>query len=242
MIALKNELVVVTGATSAIGEAIALELAKHGAICLLLGRRKDELKKVTRAVSEKSPSSLSLQLDLTIDSNIDKLYSVVEERFGRVNILIHCAGIYHSQPFEKASIENFDEQYRTNVRAPFLITQKLLPLILSAKGQIIFINSTQGVTAGANLSQYASTQHSLKAIADSLREEVNPYGVRVMSLFLGRTATGRIKKIFHNEGKDYNPDLLIQPFDVASIIAQLLVLPKTAEVTNLNIRPMIKSY
>jgi NADP-dependent 3-hydroxy acid dehydrogenase YdfG len=89
--------------------------------------------------------------------------------------------------------------------------------------------------------QYAATQHGLKAIADSLREEVNPYGIRVLSIYPGRTATPLQKRLHEAEGKLYRPEALLQPSDIASVVIHSLALPKTAEVTDIHIRPMIKT-
>ena len=92
------------------------------------------------------------------------------------------------------------------------------------------------------MSQYAATQHALRALAESLREEVNAAGVRVLNVFLGRTATPRQASIYQSQGWTYQPELLVQPDDVASIVVGALTLSRTAEVTELTIRPAIKSY
>ena len=102
------------------------------------------------------------------------------------------------------------------------------------------MNSTAGLTARANVSQYAATKHALKAVADSLREEVNADGVRVLSLFLGRTASAMQEFVHDVEGKPYRPDRLIQPDDVAAMILHALSLPHTAEVTEIRMRPLAK--
>jgi NADP-dependent 3-hydroxy acid dehydrogenase YdfG len=107
------------------------------------------------------------------------------------------------------------------------------------EGQIVFINSTVGLTARANVSQFAATQHALKAIADSLREEMNPRGVRVVSVYAGRTATPRQARIHAVEGKPYPPERLMQPEDVASVVLNALALPRSAEVTDVRVRPML---
>jgi len=89
--------------------------------------------------------------------------------------------------------------------------------------------------------QYDSTKHALKAIADSLRAEINVHGVRALSVYLGRTASEMQERICQMERKTYRPELLLQPADVASVIVNALSLPRTAEVTDISIRPMIKS-
>src|SRR5207249_1460435 len=96
--------------------------------------------------------------------------------------------------------------------------------------------------AGAKASQYASTKHALKALADSLRDEVNAAGIRVMSLFLGRTASPMQAMVHAMEHRKYSPELLIQPEDVAAVVINALTLPRTAEVTEVSMRPCMKSY
>jgi short-subunit dehydrogenase len=115
-------------------------------------------------------------------------------------------------------------------------------MIQESRGQIVIMNSTAGLEARARVGQYAATKHALKALADSLREEVNSAGIRVLSLYLGRTATAMQEKIFQAEGRSYIPENLLQPEDVAALLVALLRLPRTAEVTDVRIRPAIKSY
>ena len=117
-----------------------------------------------------------------------------------------------------------------------------LPTLKSQRGQILFVNSSSGLVAKANAGQYAASKHALKAFADSLRAEVNPEGVRVTSLFLGRTASRMQAAVHAAERKQYHPDLLMQPEDVAVMAIQALTLPRTAEVTEIHMRPMQKSY
>ena len=92
------------------------------------------------------------------------------------------------------------------------------------------------------MSQYAATKHALKAVADSVREELNPAGVRVLSLFLGRTATPMQASIFAAEQREYNPGILMQPEDVAEVVVNALALARTAEITEITMRPATKSY
>jgi NAD(P)-dependent dehydrogenase (short-subunit alcohol dehydrogenase family) len=137
-------------------------------------------------------------------------------------------------------VADFDGQYRTNVRAPYVLTQALLPMLRSRQGQIVFINSSVGLNARAGVGQYAATKHALKALADSLREEVNAASVRVLSVFLGRTASPMQAGIHAAEGKAYHPERLLQPQDVAAVVLNALSLPRTAEVTDISIRPFMK--
>jgi NAD(P)-dependent dehydrogenase (short-subunit alcohol dehydrogenase family) len=135
----------------------------------------------------------------------------------------------------------FADQIAANLLGPYVLIRRLLPLLVKAQGMIVFMNSTQGLRASAGVGQYAATKHALKAVADSLRDEVNPAGVRVMSIFPGRTATEMQRAVFAVEGGPYRPERLIQPDDVAALVLSLLQLPRTSEVTDITLRPMQKA-
>jgi len=239
MTRLPNQVAVVTGANSGIGKAIAFSLAAQGVTVCLVGRRKEALQLVAEQVSN---GSVCYEADLGLDSDISALIANLKQNVKGIDILIHSAGVIRLSSFECASPDQLDWHYRVNVLAPYLLTQGLLPMIKARQGQIVFLNSTAGLRAGANASQYALTKHALKAIADSLREEVNVSGVRVLSLFLGRTASPMQASVHEVEHRKYNPELLMQPEDVAAVVVNALTLPRTAEVTEISMRPCVKSY
>lgn len=222
-----------TGASSGVGRAIAHALAKEGAKLIVAGRS-------LKTLRDTFENAEAFQVDLTVEEEIAKLKQTIEHDFGRVDILVHSAGIYSTDPVEKAPASDFDKLYRLNLRAPYLLTQSLIPMLRAQKGQVVFINSSVGIKSKAHIAQYAATKHALKAVADSLREELNKDGVRVLSIYLGSTATSMQERIHKIEGRIYHPELLLQPDDVASIIISSLRLPRTAEVTDINIRPMKK--
>jgi NADP-dependent 3-hydroxy acid dehydrogenase YdfG len=157
-------------------------------------------------------------------------------------VLVLCGGAIAHGRLELASLADFDLQYGANLRSHYALTQLMLPLLRKAQGQIVFINSSAGLRTSATAGQYSATQHALRAIADSLRDEVNCDGIRVLSIYPGRTATPRIAALFEKEGRPYRPELLMQPEDVALMVTQALALPRTAEVTDISMRPMQKSY
>jgi NADP-dependent 3-hydroxy acid dehydrogenase YdfG len=243
MDALAGNVAVVTGASSGIGRAIALALAQHGATLCLVGRHRDTLTAVAAATPEPVSRSIHVfEADLGEDETVRTLAHAIGQQFQHVDILVHCGGVYGRGALRDASIDQLDLLYRVNVRGPYLLTQLLLTSLTRRRGQIVFVNSTQGLNAGANVGQFAATQHALKAIADSLRQELNPDGVRVLSIYPGRTATPRTESVHKIENKTYQPELLLQPHDIAAVVLNALELPRTAEITNITIRPLQKSY
>jgi NADP-dependent 3-hydroxy acid dehydrogenase YdfG len=241
MNSLKNQVAVVTGASSGIGKSIALELAEHGVVLCLLGRNLSSLEAVAHIAKQSTSRVHCFRVDLTVDQEIADFRRSISAEFDSVHVLVHSAGVISMGPLEDASVEDFDLQFQTNVRGPYLLTQILLPLLKLGQGQVIFINSRAVfLDTRPGLGQYTATKQALKALADSFRQEVNREGIRVISIYPGRTASPMQQKVFKTEGKIYRPELLVQPDDVAATIVDVLCLPITAEITDITIRPMVE--
>lgn len=237
---LRGGVAVVTGASGGIGRAITLALSRLGMQLCAIGRDPSLLAETVEAARRFSQVE-SFNIDLTVEKNLLPLLRHLEEKAGRLDVLIHSAGVIHQDLMEHARIEDLDLQYTINVRAPYFVTKRLLPLLTASRGQIVFINTSIGLLVKRpEVGQYAATKHALKAIADSLREEVNSKGVRVLTMYLGRTATPMQEALYRREGKAYQPESLIQPEDVASVVVHALMLPHTAEIMDISMRPMIK--
>lgn len=242
MDSLKNQVAAVTGASSGIGKAIAIALAGHGAELYLAARSKEALGETAKEAQKTGARAHTCSLDLTNDEDIRALGEKVQREAGGLSILVLCGGAIAHGSHEKAPLADLDLMYRCNVRGHYALIQTMLPLLRQAKGQIVFVNSSAGLRSPANAGQFSATQHAFRSIADSLRDEVNADGIRVLSIFPGRTATPRMEKLFAKEGRAYKPELLLQPEDVAEMVTHTLRLPRTAEVTDISIRPMQKSY
>jgi len=240
MQAFADQIVVITGASSGIGEAIALGLGAQGATLCLVGRLATTLDTVAESARAAAPRVLSYRTDLTLDKDIQELTACLQRDFRRIDLLVHSSATIALGQLETAPVEDFDLQYRTNVRAPYVLTQALLPMLRVSRGQIVFINSQAGLSARANMGQYAATKYALKAMADSLREEVNAAGVRVLSVFPGSTASRMQAAVHAMNGMEYHPERLMQPEDTATMVIQALSLPRSVEVTDISLRPMRK--
>jgi NADP-dependent 3-hydroxy acid dehydrogenase YdfG len=240
--ALAGMFAVVTGASSGIGRAIALELAAQGVGVWLIARHAAALGATADDVRRGGGQAWSHPLDLSSDTNREgvQLHDRLLTECAGLDILVHSAGTHSAGPVADAPVAELDEHYRVNVRGPYMLTQVLLPLLRARRGQIVFVNSSAGLHARAGLAGYAASKYALRAVADALRDEVNADGVRVLSVYPGRTATPRQEAIHAEEGKPYRPERLIQPEDVASVVVHALTVKRTAEVTDISIRPMQK--
>ncbi|MFD7877222.1 SDR family oxidoreductase [Streptomyces sp. NPDC059766] len=155
----------------------------------------------------------------------------------RVDSLLHIAGVVDLGPVGDLTPKSWRHQLNVNLIAPAELTRHFLPQLRVAQGHVIFVNSGAGLNAHADWSAYAASKHGLKALADSLRHEEHTNGVRVTSVYPGRTASPMQAKVHQQEGKEYDPARWIDPESVATAILMALDLPRDAEVNDLTVRP-----
>lgn len=241
MTSLRDQIGLVTGASGGIGGAIADGLARQGVYLVLAGRDERRLREAAKRVEKLgSPKVETFAGDLTKDAQVSRLVDDALEAFGGVNLLVHSAGLFIGGTMAEAPIEDLDQQYEVNVRAPYLLTQQLLPSLKERQGQVVFINSSAGYAeARSSYGAYSASKHALRAVADSLRGEVNTHGVRVLTAFPGRTATAMQEEVHRYEGRTYDPERWMQPEDVGEAVVHALSLPYTVEMTDLHLRPML---
>jgi NAD(P)-dependent dehydrogenase (short-subunit alcohol dehydrogenase family) len=229
---------VVTGASSGIGRAIALALASAGAQVLAIGRDGDRLRTLADAASAGGTTMEALVCDLTDDDEIRALAG----RISSLDTLVHAAGTIDFGSVEDAPVGQLDQQLRVNLRAPYLLTQALLPILRERRGHVVFVNSSAGIRSGAGTAGYGATKHALRGFADALRDEVNEAGLRVTSIYPGRTRTPMQASVYRWEGRPEPLAGLLEPEDVASMVVAVLSLPPRAEVTDVHLRPAIPPH
>lgn len=228
---------VVTGATRGIGRAISLALGANGAHILMLGRNALSLDALLTEVQALGGEGQGLVVDFTQPNYLVALDDSMS-KISKLDGLIHCAGVCGLGTVEQTSPEVLDLNWQVNLRAPYVLTSQLLPRVRAARGHVIFINSGAGKVAKRQWSAYAASKHGLKALADALRDEVAGDGIRVTSVFPGRTATDMQEQVRSYEGKSYNPAEWVQPEDVAQAVILALKTPYPALVDEISVRPM----
>lgn len=228
---------VITGASSGIGHAIALDLLRRRTTVHLLGRTLDPLPEIDAVAAENGAGVHRHRLDLGDEDQIVRRIHDLTTSLSSLDFLIHSAGTIRLGKTEDMSPDDFDLQFRVNVRAPFLLTRGLLPLSKAARGQIVFINSSAAHHSTPNIAPYAASKAALRALADCMREEVKHDGIRVISIYPGRTASRMQEAVHRWESKEYEPEALLQPSDVSAAVMTALAAPLTAETTDIHIRP-----
>ncbi|WP_055568900.1 SDR family oxidoreductase [Streptomyces atriruber] len=223
---------VITGAGSGIGAAVARRLHARGDDLVLHARDAGRAKEL----AAEFPGASTLVGDL---SDPDKLSWAFGHQSlpAQVDSLLHIAGVVDLGPVGELTPKTWRHQLNVNLIAPAELTRHFLPQLRLAQGHVLFVNSGAGLNAGAEWSAYAASKHGLKALADSLRHEEHANGVRVTTVYPGRTASAMQVKVHQQEGKEYDPSRFIDPESVATTIVMALDLPRDAEVNDLTVRP-----
>lgn len=208
----------ITGAGGGIGRATAVRLAASGMDVALSGRDPEKLER-TAALTGRPGDMLMLPGNLTADGAAEALLSAVEARYGGLDVLINNAGMALSRPFEATDIEAFDRIMAINVRAPFLLCQRALPLLRrSACPTIVNIGSVVAHKGYVLQSAYAASKHALLGMTAALAREVYPEGIRVHMVSPGGVFTDMVKIA----RPDLSPEGMIAPEEVAEAVAFLI--------------------
>lgn len=222
----------ITGAGSGIGAVLARRLRDRGDDVVALVRDAGR----AREVAEALPGVRVLVGDLAQPGRLSWALSK-QQLPDRIDSLIHVAGVVDLGAVADLLPALWEQQLAVNLVAPAELTRLLLPVLRVSQGQIVFVNSGAGLRAHAGWSAYAASKHGLRALADALRAEEAQHGVRVTSIYPGRTATPMQERVHQQEGQDYDAERFITPESVATTILTALDLPRDAEITDLTVRP-----
>lgn len=234
---LSDQLAVVTGAGRGIGRAIALRLAAMGARVVLTARDPGGLEKVKQAIEDQAGSALVMPCDLTDSNAVSELGAAIRAQCGRCDILINNAGIgVLRKPLVDLAVEEWDKMMHTNLRAPYLMIRALAPLMIAARsGHIINISSLAGKNVLPEGAAYAASKWGLNGLTYSVAEELRQHNVRVSVIAPGSVNTG-----FGGGGSSKDPGRMIQPEDVAQVVAMLVTQKPTSFVSEVLLRPTTK--
>ncbi|AQA14209.1 SDR family oxidoreductase [Streptomyces malaysiensis] len=222
----------ITGAGSGIGAAVTERLAARGEELWLLARDAGRAKEL----AERFPGVRTVVGDL---GDPDRLSWALGHQAlpDRLDSLLHIAGVVDLGEVGELTPKAWNRQLAANLVSPAELTRLLLPQLRLAQGHVVFVNSGAGLRANAQWGAYAASKHGLKALADALRWEESGNGVRVTTVYPGRTATPMQVKVHQQEGKEYEAERWIAPETVATTILTVLDLPRDAEITDLQVRP-----
>jgi 3-oxoacyl-[acyl-carrier protein] reductase len=238
MSALQNKVAIVTGAGRGIGRAIAVALAQAGCRVVLSARTVVQIEAVQDEICESGGQALAVSGDLTRDDDIARLVGESRRAYGAVDILINNAGWGKKATIVRAQVEDWDQTFKINLRAPMLLARLVLPEMIQQKsGAVINISSLSGKSGEAGSSAYAASKFGIIGFTQSLYEEVREYGIKASVILPGFVDTPMIPPVKHLDRAK-----MIQPEDVADAVLFVLNSPPTSCPVEMTIRPQRTPY
>lgn len=232
---MKDDLTIVTGASRGIGRAIAIRLAKSGGNLVLIGRDKNKLEETVKIVSEQGVNGVYYTGDVSNKSFIENTVKDVIDKFGKVDNLINNAGVAVFKKFVDTSIDDFMLQMNVNMYAVFNFIKAVVPyMIQNNRGTIINISSLGGKNPFVYGTTYSATKHALMGFTKSLMLELREFNIRVAAVCPGSVQTDMI---INTPVAPKEISKVLQPEDVAETVALIINLPRSALVSEIEIRP-----
>ena len=229
-----GKLALVTGAGRGIGRAIAIALAKSGCEVCLTGRSLDQLSGVQADIQALAGKASVVQADLTRDDDLRSLIQTC----GPVDFLINNAGWGKRAPVVRARVDDWDQTFRLNLRAPMILAKELLPaMIKKREGAVINIGSVSGKSGEANGAAYSASKFGLIGFTQSLYEEVREQGIKVAVILPGFVDTPMIPPVGHLDRSK-----MIQANDVAATVVFVLQAGPTVCPVEIMLRPQRTPY
>lgn len=229
---------IVTGAGRGIGRAISVLLSRSGSRVVLASRNETQLRELGEEIRRSHGEVLEIPTDLTRDEEVRRLVERALNEWGTVDYLINNAGWGKKAPLLKSRVEEWDQTFNVNVRAPMLLTQLVLPTLIAKKrGAIINIASISGKMGQANTAAYSASKFALLGFSESLFEEVREYGIKVSAILPGFVDTPLIPPT-----RALNRDKMIRPEEIAETVLFVLTSGPSCCPVEITIRPQRSPY
>jgi short-subunit dehydrogenase len=213
MVIKKNCLIV--GASGGIGNAITKKLAEQSYNLFLIGKNENKLLKLKKKIEKKDIIVEIESVDLTDEKQIDRSIKKIRKTFGKIDILINTSGVFLIKSIDKTTIEEFEESFKINVRAPFIFSKEFSKDMKKSKwGRIVNIGSSSAYNGFKNSTVYCSSKHALLGFSRALFSELKDDNIRVYTISPGSTQT-KMGKI----SKDQKFETFLEPKEIADYVA-----------------------
>jgi 3-oxoacyl-[acyl-carrier protein] reductase len=224
---LRDKLAIVTGSSSGIGKAIALQFGQEGARVVVAARRIALCEQTVAQIREQGGEALAIQTDVAEEQQVERLMADTVARYGRIDILVNNAGIGGGSRLAETSTEAFDHVMNVNLRGTFFCCRAgFRQMKQQGGGVIINISSVAGVQAWAGTGTYSASKHGIMALTKSLADEGRPHHIKVSAICPGAVADELVDASL----ADIERSEKIDPFDVAEAAIYLSTLGKHAVV------------
>jgi NADP-dependent 3-hydroxy acid dehydrogenase YdfG len=244
---ISGKIIVITGASSGLGEAAAKHLSEQGAIVVLGARRADRIDSLAKELSGKGGKALALTTDVTKYDQVKKLVDTAVQTYGRIDVIINNAGLMPQSPLDRLKIDEWNQMIDVNIKGVLYGIAAALPYMKEKKsGHIINVSSVAGHKVRPNNTVYAATKHAVRVISEGLRQEVKPYNIRTTIISPGAVDTelpNTISEpdIAENMHKFYK-DVSIPAHSFARVVAFAICQPEDVDINEILFRPTRQDF
>lgn len=239
---INGKVIVITGASSGLGECTARTLSAKGAIVVLGARRIDRLEKLVHDIESEGGRALAVATDVTDKSQVENLMKVAVDKFGRIDVLLNNAGLMQQSMLESLKVNEWDNMIDINIKGTLYGIAAVLPVMKEQKfGHIINVSSIAGhkVTPAGVI--YCATKHAVRVISEGLRSEVKPYNLRTTIISPGAVDTELTNHITE-EGvagqiKQFYDEHALPPSSFASAVEFAITQPENIDINEILFRP-----
>jgi NADP-dependent 3-hydroxy acid dehydrogenase YdfG len=236
------KVVVITGASSGLGEATARYLAERGAMVALGARRVERLQALVDEITGKAGQAFALATDVTDAAQVQRLVDAAVERFGRIDVILNNAGLMPHSPLERLRIDDWNRTIDVNIKGVLYGIAAALPYMQRQKsGQIINVSSVAGHKVRAAGAVYSATKTAVRVLSEGLRQEVKPYNIRTTVISPGAVATELPQSITEPDiaqgVEQFYEQYAIPAESFARMVAFAMSQPEDVDVNEILFRP-----
>lgn len=239
-----TKVVLITGASSGIGEATARLLAQSGAIVLLGARRTERLERIVGDIVAKGGAAQALALDVTRREDVQAFAAHALAQFGRIDVIVNNAGVMPLSPLSALKVDEWDRMIDVNIRGVLHGIAAVLPIMKAqGSGQVVNVASIGAHAVSPTAAVYCATKYAVWAISEGLRQE-NP-DIRVTTICPGVTESELAETISDERGKAEMKEfrkVAISPFAIARAIQFAISQPPDVDTSEMIVRPTASPY
>jgi NADP-dependent 3-hydroxy acid dehydrogenase YdfG len=239
---IEGKVVVITGASSGLGEASARLLSAQGTSVVLGARREDRIKSLADELTAGGGRALAVTTDVTHRDQVKKLVDVAVQACGRIDVMINNAGLMPQSLLEHLKIDEWDRMIDVNIKGVLYGIAAALPYMQKQKaGHIINVSSVAGHRVGPGTAVYAATKYAVRALSEGLRQEVKPYNIRTTVISPGAVATELPDSVTNPDAAarihKFYADFAIPADSFARAVAFAMSQPDDVDINEILFRP-----
>lgn len=237
-----GKVIVITGASSGLGESAARHLSARGATIVLGARRIERIEALAGELEKAGGKALAVATDVTSREQVQKLVDAAVQQFGRIDVLINNAGLMPHSPLERLKVDDWDRMIDVNIKGVLYGIAAALPVMKEQKGgQFINVSSVAGHKVGPGSAVYAGTKYAVRAISEGLRQEVKPYRIRTTIISPGAVDTELPSSISETDVaeqiQNFYKEYAIPADSFARCVAFAISQPEDVDINEILYRP-----